>query len=142
MYREVDCIKLSKKTSVWLRADGERVVRRYTEAESGQKQCVMIIYSCEEEKVVYVDEGGVVKCGCIVLECGGEGEGLEDIIPDTRGIQEDTKEIQEDIKGIQAKNRLREIEVSMTFGDTEIKVDAKDVSNNSSVVAYVDFMGR
>ena len=39
-----------------------------------------------------------------------------------------------------AKSRRREIQATMTFGDTEIKVSALDVTSGKCVRASVDFL--
>jgi len=97
---------------------GDTVVRKYAPAKSGQKTCIINIFSSEKSEVKFVTDVGVIKCGTLTL-C------LTDISP-TDGHA----------------SKLREIQALMTFGDTEIKVEALDVTTGRSVGASIDFLNK
>jgi len=100
---------------------GDTVVRKYAPAKVGQKTCIINIFSSEKSEVKFITDVGVIKCGTVTL-C------LTDIAASAEGSH--------------APPKLREIQAIMTFGDTEIKVDAVDVTTGRSVGASIDFLNK
>lgn len=92
---------------------GEKVTRRYTPAKSFQTSTVIGIYSSEKEHVVYTSDAGVRRCGELYLE-----------MPDTTG------------------GKSRELETTMMFGDTEIRVEATDFTSGKVANASIDFLNK
>ena len=92
---------------------GEVVTRAYTPAKSYQTHTVITIYSSEKEHVLYTNDPGVRPVGELYLE-----------MPDTTG----------------GKNR--QLQASMMFGDTEIKVEAKDLTSGKIANAVIDFLNK
>lgn len=92
---------------------GEKVTRRYTPAKHYQTSTVISIYCSEKEHVVYTTDPGVRRCGELYLE-----------MPDTTG------------------GKTRELELTMMFGDTEIKVYATDMTSNKTALASIDFLNK
>ena len=92
---------------------GEKVTRRYTPAKQYQTSTVIGIYCSEKEHVVYTTDPGVRKCGELYLE-----------MPDTTG------------------GKARELELTMMFGDTEIKVHAIDITSDKTAIATIDFLNK
>ena len=92
---------------------GEKVTRRYTPAKQYQTSTVIGIYCSEKEHVVYTTDPGVRRCGELYLE-----------MPDTTG------------------GKARELELTMLFGDTEIKVHAVDITSDKSAIATIDFLNK
>ena len=92
---------------------GEKVTRRYTPAKHYQTSTVIGIYCSEKEHVVYTTDPGVRRCGELYLE-----------MPDTAG------------------GKARELELTMMFGDTEIKVHATDMTSNKTALATIDFLNK
>ena len=71
-----------------------------------------------------VSEPGVTKCGRLRLQL--------DSVPSAAGDQGR-------VGG--GERRRREVETTMTFGDTEIRVGALDVATGNCVRACVEFLG-
>lgn len=92
---------------------GERVTRRYTPAKSYQTSTVISVYSSEKEHVLYTSDPGVRRCGELYLE-----------MPDTTG------------------GKARELEMTMLFGDTEIRVEAIDITSGKTAKASIDFLNK
>lgn len=97
---------------------GDTVVRKYAPAKVGQKTCIINIFSSEKSEVKFVTDLGVIKCGMLTL-CLTDVASADGHAP-----------------------KLREIQAVMTFGDTEIKVDAVDVTTGTSVGASIDFLSK
>lgn len=97
---------------------GDTVVRKYAPAKVGQKTCIINIFSSEKSEVKFVTDVGVIKCGTLTL-CLTDITSADGHAP-----------------------KLREIQAVMTFGDTEIKVDAVDVTTGTSVGASIDFLNK
>lgn len=97
---------------------GDTVVRKYAPAKVGQKTCIINIFSSEKSEVKFVTDVGVIKCGTLTL-CLTDIASADGHAP-----------------------KLREIQAVMTFGDTEIKVDAVDVTTGTSVGASIDFLNK
>lgn len=92
---------------------GEKVTRRYTPAKSYQTSTVIGIYSSDKEHVVYTTDPGVKRSGELYLE-----------MPDTTG------------------GKARELEMTMMFGDTEIRVEAIDITSGSIAQSSIDFLNK
>lgn len=103
---------------------GQTIVRRYSPASVDQSQIIISIYSSESPRVAMVSEPGVTKCGRLRLQ-------LDDGSP--------AAALDRDRGG--GERRRREVETTMTFGDTEIKVGALDVATGNCVRACVEFLG-
>lgn len=100
---------------------GETIVRRYAPATSDQSQIIINIYCTDKPDAQFVTDDDVTRCGRLRLDMSPTGSGSDDVT--TRG-----------------RRRRREVEASMTFGDTEIGVSALDVSAGTCVRASVDFL--
>ena len=98
---------------------GDRVTRSYAPARSNQKSTVINIYCTEMASVLYTTERDVQKCGKLRIEMPDIK--LDDIPLDKRG-------------------KPRELQASMIFGDTEIKVSAVDVLSGRAARAIIDFL--
>ena len=94
---------------------GDVVTRMYTPAKSYQTHTVITIYCSEKQYVMYTSDPGVQRCAELYLE-----------MPDTTG------------------GKSRQLQASMMFGDTEIKVEARDLSATSGKVAnaVIDFLNK
>ena len=92
---------------------GEKVSRKYTPAKSYQVSTVICIYCSDKEHVVYTTDPGVKRCGELYLE-----------MPDITG------------------GKARELEMTMMFGDTEIKVEATDLTSGKMAKASIDFLSK
>ena len=92
---------------------GEKVTRRYTPAKSYQTSTIISVYGSEKEHVLYTTDPGVRKCGELYLE-----------MPDTTG------------------GKARELEMTMMFGDTEIRVEAVDLTSGKIAKASIDFLNK
>ena len=91
---------------------GELVKRSYTPAKPSQQVIVIHVYCSEKEKVSFISEPGVRKCGTLCLDASG----TESTVP------------------------RRKIQTLMQFGDTEIR--AMDVSVGRTVKASIDFLSH
>lgn len=109
---------------------GDTVMRKYAPAKPGQKTVNINVYGCEKTDVRFVTDPGVSKCGTLrlyltdVSEVAGGGGGCSAAAPSS------------------SSSKVREIQALMTFGDTEIKVDAVDVTTGTIVGATVDFLSK
>lgn len=92
---------------------GENVTRSYTPAKSYQTSTVIGIYCSEKEHVMFTTDPGVRRCGELYLE-----------MPDTTG------------------GKTRELQATMKFGDTEIKVEARDLTSRTIAKATIDFLNK
>ncbi|XP_033998062.1 heat shock 70 kDa protein 12A isoform X1 [Trematomus bernacchii] len=93
---------------------GELVKRSYTPAKPSQQVIVIHVYCSEKEKVGFISEPGVRKCGTLRL----------------------------DVSGTESTAPRREIQTLMQFGDTEIRAMAVDVSTGRTVKASIDFLSH
>ncbi|KAM9808695.1 heat shock 70 kDa protein 12A isoform 7-T7 [Syngnathus typhle] len=93
---------------------GEMVKRSYTPAKPSQQIIVIHVYCAEKEKVAFISESGVKKCGSLRL----------------------------DVSGTESAAPRREIQTLMQFGDTEIRAVAVDVSTGRTVKASIDFLSH
>lgn len=93
---------------------GESVKRSYTPAKPSQQVIVIHVYCSEKEKVGFISESSVKKCGTLRL----------------------------DVSGTESSAPRREIQTHMQFGDTEIRAMAVDVSTGRTVKASIDFLSH
>ncbi|XP_060896498.1 heat shock 70 kDa protein 12A isoform X5 [Labrus mixtus] len=93
---------------------GESVKRSYTPAKPSQQVIVIHVYCSEREKVGFISESSVKKCGTLRL----------------------------DVSGTESTAPRREIQTLMQFGDTEIRAMAVDVSTGRTVKASIDFLSH
>ena len=92
---------------------GDIVVRSYTPARADQTSTIISIFCSDKEHVRYTTDPGVRRCGELHLD-----------MPDTRGGKD------------------RELQMSMMFGDTEIKVEAMDLTSQRKAHASIDFLNK
>ena len=98
---------------------GDAVTRSYAPARAGQKSTIINIY-CSEDKVgLYTTDKGVRRCGQIRIEMPSL---TIDEIPEEK------------------RNKPRELQATMLFGDTELKVTAVDVLTGKTAKSVVDFL--
>jgi len=109
---------------------GETIVRRYRPASVDQSQIIINIFTSENPRVALVSEPGVTKCGRLRLQLDGRVPALPPAATADHGKGDGGGE-----------RRRREVETTMTFGDTEIRVDALDVATGNCVRASVEFLG-
>ncbi|KAK3584377.1 hypothetical protein CHS0354_001304 [Potamilus streckersoni] len=83
----------------------------YTPIITNQKGIIFEFYKSTKRNVKYIDEEGVEKCGCLVVE-----------MPDLTGDKE------------------RAVDLEVVFGGTEIKVTAFDHTSNTKRETYIDFL--
>jgi hypothetical protein len=100
----------------------ETITRRYaTINKFDQHQINIFLYSAELD-CEFVSDNGVTKCGSIVLYLN-EPNYLDKIEADIT-------------------NKQREIQIKMTFGETEIRVSAVDVLTGECVKASFEFFEK
>ena len=92
---------------------GDQVTRSYTPAKSYQTSTVISIFCSEKGHVMFTSDPGVKRCGELYLE-----------MPDTTG------------------GKSRELQATMHFGDTEIKVEAMDLTSGKVGRATIDFLNK
>ena len=92
---------------------GHMVTRSYSPAQAGQRSTVITLFASEKETVYYVSDPGCYKVGELRLE-----------MPDTTG------------------GTRRELTMSMVFGDTEITVEAVDMTSGQTARAAIDFLNK
>ena len=95
---------------------GDKVTRSYAPAKPGQNYTIITIYSSDEEHVTFVSDSGVKKCGQLRID-----------MPDVQNT---------------VLKKPREIQASMEFGDTEIKVSAVDLLSGLNAKATIDFLSN
>ena len=91
---------------------GHTVIRSYAPATSGSTATIITLYACEREFVRFVTDPGVKKVAELRLE-----------MP-------------------QADRQCRELHMSMIFGNTEISIEAIDLSSGQTAVATADFLNK
>ena len=99
---------------------GDKVNRRYAPANRDQKTSIIHVYCSESSDVQYVTDPGVQRCATMRLD-------LVDAETET---------------GIEPGTGRREIETTMTFGDTEIRVSARDATTGRNVGSTIDFLNK
>ncbi|CAF2048753.1 unnamed protein product [Rotaria magnacalcarata] len=125
---------------------GDTVVRKYTPARLNQAQCVISFYCSESDKPIYVTDSGVRKIGKLFfknklsndyyIDCLLLGTLVLDMFSD--GYMS----INRNNSFSSFKDRRREIQTRMVFGDTEIKVSALDMTTGKCVRATIDFLNK
>ena len=121
-------------------AVGDVVVRSYTPARTGQRTTIIHIYCTDRPDPSFVTDVGVRRCGTLCLD-------LTDVLyhqhsdsspADPSGSGSGTS----GFLGRRATRGRREIRTRMTFGDTEIRVDAVDLTTGRCVRAGIDFLNK
>lgn len=92
---------------------GHTVTRSYTPARAEQQSSTISLFASERELVEFVTDAGVSKIAELHLE-----------MPDTTG------------------GRCRELQMSMSFGDTEIHAEAIDCTSGQIAHASIDFLNH
>lgn len=92
---------------------GHVVTRSYSPAQARQKSTVITLFASEKESVYYVSDPGCYRVGELKLE-----------MPDITG------------------GKCRELRMSMVFGDTEISVEAVDMTSGQTARASIDFLNK
>jgi len=97
---------------------GETITRHYSLVDSGSgiQTSNIFIYSSESRRVQFTTDAGVKKCGILCLELTEEPSGT----PKT----------------------ARDIQLRMTFGNTEINVAAIDSATGRFIRAAIDFLSK
>ena len=90
---------------------GHSITRAYNPARSAIKSTVITLFVSKNENINFVTDPGVEKIGELRLR-----------MPDTTG------------------GRNRELSMTMLFGDTEISVEAVDITSGQTATAQVDFL--
>lgn len=114
---------------------GDVVTRSYTPAKCDQKFIVLNIYCSEEDNVKFITDKGVQRCGALVLDLNELNENGDDSGGDKKGKMNDSNN-----ESSKRETIAREIQTQMIFGDTEIKVQAFDVTSGRNVRAEIDFL--
>src|SRR6218665_1109865 len=99
---------------------GDKVIRRYAPANREQKTSIIHVYCSESSDVQYVTDPGVQRCATMRLD-----------------LVDAEVEI-----GVEPSTTRREIEATMTFGDTEIRVSARDATTGCNVGSTIDFLQK
>ena len=92
---------------------GHTITRIYSLAQVGQQSTVITLFSCKNDTVYYVSDPGCYKIGELKLE-----------MPDNTG------------------GKRRELKMSMIFGNTEISVEAIDMTSKKTARAMIDFLDQ
>ena len=96
-------------------AIGDTVVRRYALATESPDVKIIDLYASERAEVRYVTEADVKRCGTLRLEKSKRKRKI---------------------------SKEQEVQVRMTFGDTEIKVVVIDVATGEQVKSAIDFLNK
>ncbi|XP_014674044.1 PREDICTED: heat shock 70 kDa protein 12A-like isoform X2 [Priapulus caudatus] len=91
---------------------GDVVMRKYAPARCNQSTSVIHIYSSETEDPQFLSDPGTHHCGTLTL----------------------------DLSSTASHTFRHEIQVRMTFGDTEIKVNAVNMATGKTVKSSIDFL--
>ena len=92
---------------------GQTVTRSYTPAQADQQSTIISLFASESDSVQFVTDTGVNKVAQLLLE-----------MPDTTG------------------GRCRELQMTMSFADTEIHVEAVDCTSGQVAHASLDFLSK
>lgn len=95
---------------------GDKVTRSYAPAKKGLNYTTLNLYCTEDKDVEYITDSNVRKCGQLRIE-----------MPEIDAAE-------------QAKPR--ELQATMTFWDTEIKVSGMDVRTGKEARARIDFLSN
>ncbi|KPM02627.1 hypothetical protein QR98_0010430 [Sarcoptes scabiei] len=99
----------------------ESIRRRYKPIVSNQTSCIFHIYCTDKFHTRFVTDEGVRKCGTLFLDL-------------------ERMDLPDHLNPAFQKLIEREIELEMFFGESEIKVSAKDLITGSSVNSNIDFL--
>lgn len=117
-------------------AVGDVVVRSYTPARAGQRSTIIHIYCTERTDPSFVTDSSVRRCGTLCLD-------LTDSLYHHAHRSSVSSEPSDAAGSSLSRSRgRREIRARMTFGDTEIRVDAVDISTGRTVRASIDFLNK
>jgi len=118
-------------------AVGDVVVRSYTPARTGQRTTIIHVYCSERPDPSFVTDAGVRRCGTLCLD-------LTDVLyhGHSDSSPSDGSGSESGLLGLRAARGRREIRTKMTFGDTEIRVDAVDLTTGRCVRAGIDFLNK
>ena len=108
-------------------AQGEIVTRSYTPAKASQKQIVVNIYASDSETCRYITDKGVRRCGTLNID-------LSQLDPND--LVKYSKNSADGVK------KRRELQLTMQFGETEIRVSAVDVLTKTVVKADINFLSN
>ncbi|XP_054766581.1 heat shock 70 kDa protein 12A-like isoform X1 [Lytechinus pictus] len=97
-------------------AVGDKVTRSYTPAKPSQQAIIINIYCSDRENVRFITDEGVRKCGTLHID-----------VSDSQ------------YSGMKGR---RELQLTMQYGDTEIKVSALDVPTGKCVKSSIDFLNK
>ena len=100
-------------------SQGQIVTRSYTPAKSNQKVMEINVYASDNESVTYITDKGVRRCATMKVDLTG----LSPIKASSTGSR-----------------RRRELQLTMQFGNTEVKVMAYDVTTGKLIKADIDFL--
>lgn len=109
----------------------DKVVRRFAPADGDQRTCSVGIYGSESGEVRFVGDEGVRRYGTLRIErhlANDDGTEQDGVIKKAL----DNDECQSG----------RVIETTITFGETEIDVTARDVMTGSTTRAVMDFLNK
>jgi hypothetical protein len=95
---------------------GDRVTRSYAPAKKGLNYTTLSLYCTEEKEVKYITDLNVRKCGELRIE-----------LPELHAADQ---------------TKPRELQATMTFWDTEIKVSGMDVRTGKEARARIDFLSN
>ncbi|CAB3991760.1 Hypothetical predicted protein [Paramuricea clavata] len=95
---------------------GDRVTRSYAPAKKGLNYTTLSLYCTEEKEVEYITDLNVRKCGELRIE-----------LPELDAADQ---------------TKPRELQATMTFWDTEIKVSGMDVRTGKEARARIDFLSN
>ncbi|XP_072177149.1 uncharacterized protein [Diadema setosum] len=98
-------------------AVGDKVTRSYTPAKPSQQEIIINIYCSDRENVRFITDAGVRKCGTLHIDVSDS-----QCSPSLQG--------------------RRELQLTMQYGDTEIKVSALDVPTGKCVKSSIDFLNK
>nr|XP_039251226.1 heat shock 70 kDa protein 12A-like [Styela clava] len=102
---------------------GDVVQRSYAPVRRDQNTVVINLYSCERSDVKFIDEEGVRKCATLRVHLP---------VTTSAGMTSSANR----------KSSKRELQISMMYGDTEIKVHCLDVVTGTKVNASIDFLAK
>lgn len=125
-------------------AVGDVVVRSYTPARTGQRTTIIHIYCSEHAEPSFVTDAGVRRCGTLCLDLTDALYHQSDTSSSISGSEAGGGSGSVSLgrrAGSRARGR-REIRARMTFGDTEIRVDAVDLTTGHCVRAGIDFLNK
>ena len=118
-------------------AVGDVVVRSYTPARAGQRSTIIHVYCSERAEPAFVTDVGVRRCGTLCLDLTDTLYHHADPAADRSGSPPPPPG-----HGSSGRRGRREIRARMTFGDTEIRVDAVDLTTGRCVRAGIDFLNK